>query len=452
MKKELLKNIVLALALSVVSCTAYAQAEPGTADNKSGMPEEVEPQTEIFIEDDEDVDTMISNFLSEKNWNEGLEGNYTKDGKPIYVAVGTAQISASKDDKNYIAARINAYNKALLSAKDEMVKYIENTISTETEYNMFSDESDEDSDESSKGANVLTSKVKVLLESELDKALEKNGVDLSNPSEQEVKKVLNSADFKKKIRTFSEAQIAGLQVYKTFEYVPANKNGRVGVVAIWTERLFDMANVMVAGGDLPIGIPKKPIREQIATDTESLLTSFGVKQLLDEKGNLVLVSFGQAGAKSNSDMSLEVAKKQSKTYAEAAIREFAGENIVRSSAVDDNESYLEYVDETDEVAISNSFESKIKAKADDLKISGISTLKTAKVRHPITGKYVCICVCSWSPKSAMNAQEFGKKMQSVGKVKSSSPAQPKVQKKVEKKINTTDSFEGSSQEADDDAL
>lgn len=457
MKKELLKNIVLALALSVISCTAYAQAEPGAIE-KSKVSEEIQTQVPedgefLPIEEVEDVDTKIADFLAQKGWSEGIEGNYTKDGRVLWVTVGTAQISASPKDKNYIASRVNAYNIALLSAKAKMARFLGDKITTKGGVSITGDVDDEIAREKAEQAekeNILIRKIKLLIGKKIDELFEKHGVDLSSLADEEKKAVLNSVAYKNAITSSCCQFVQGIVAYKTFEHTEKNKKGRVGVVAIWTERLNEMAKIMTDGGDLPAGISKKPIREQVPTDLSTLLASFGVKQLLDEKGNYVLVSFGQAGVKSNSGVSLEIAKKEAENYARGYIRNFAGEDVCISNGNFDNEIYEEFVDEADEENILNVFQEKIESVAKELEIRGISTLKTVKVKHPKTGKNVCIAVCTWSPKSKSLAEEFGAKMQSGYKSKPTKKETKKIQK--EDKLEDTGSFEGSSQEADDDAL
>ena len=201
-----------------------------------------------------------------------------------------------------------------------------------------------------------------------------------------------------------------MQVMCSFEGVPSGKKGEIGVVAIWSPKLQAMARSISRGGKLPSGVGKRPIKEQIPADRKVLLSTFGVQQKIDENGNLVLVSFGQAGAVTDSPQSANAARNKAKMQAMAAIREFAGESVAVTTDAINAESVEEFENAAESYEDVSAYSQKVKAVAESLKISGIATIKNWEAKHPLTGRMVYGVVCAWSPESAVRAQSMKRTM------------------------------------------
>ncbi len=390
-------------AAIIVSCAAFAQ---------EATPEDI-VSTEAAVEA-KTVQDMVDEYLNAKGY---TEGENAKGGKPFYVAVGYGVIQAPLDSRGYADSRVNAYNKAMLDAKAKMAEYLEVSIKTETEHDYA--EGNFGGNREAEGDSLsMTAKIKALIQAKLDKALREEGIDPDKADrearERLAKKQLNSDFYKKVISTAAKAEITGMQVMCSFEGVPAGGKGQIGVVAIWSPKLQAMAQSISRGGRLPAGVGKRPVKEQIPTDKNVLLCTFGVQQKIDESGDLVLIAFGQAGAVSDSPTSANAARNKAKMQAMAAIREFAGESVVVTTDALNAESVEEFENAAESYEDASAYSQKIKAAAEAMKISGIATMRNWEAMHPLTGRSIYGAVCSWSPKQAEKAQSMKNAMDAAG--------------------------------------
>ena len=442
------KTICAAVLVAGLSMIAFAQMEPGTT------PPETAFDSKPAISEEKNIYDVMEDYLNSKKWNDGE--NKKPDGSLFFIATGTGVIQAPRTDNNYPASRVAAFDKAMLDAKQKMAEYVGQIISTSV--SRFYEEGDFTLPPKISGLqddeSTILAKVKMLIHAKLDKALRAEGIDPDKAAKEALaealKKQINSEEFKKTVNSAAQSFICGLQASKTFEITPANAKGQIGVVAIWSPKLQKMAETMAVGGNVPNGIPKKKIAEQIPSDPQVLLSTFGVQQLLDEEGKLTLVSYGQAGALSDSPTSANAARSKAKLDATGKIRQFAGENVLVISNMVNAETTKEFESAAEEYSNESRFQEKVTAVADAMKISGIATIKNWQAKHPITGKTIYGVICTWSPTSATNAQTLGKMLNERPQRQSganASQAQSEKEKDAQGK-----SFEGSGTAADDDAF
>lgn len=385
------KLILSAMCLSAVGIVCAQEAAPA--------PEAISQET-CAIEE-KDVDTMMDEYIASKGWTEGLN---EKNGKKFFVAKGSGVIQAPRASQQYIDSRVNAYNKAMLEAKKAMVEYLGVDIATET------------AKEYAEGSAVaptptevqeVGSKLKSFLYAKLNKALASEGIDpVQDPAAAKAAlgKQLNSESYKKMISTMAQAKVVGFQAACTFEGTPASDKGEIGVVAIWSEKLQQMASSMVTGAKVPSVGAKTPIASQVSSNPQVLMSTFGVQQKVDENGDLVLVAFGQAGAASESKMSANAAKTKAKQNAMAALREFAGEQVAVATDTLNAESSEEFESGAEVYSNESAMKEKIAAVAGKMNIAGIAPLRNVKAKHPLNGKTVFVCALTWCPKQAGQAR------------------------------------------------
>ena len=428
------RTLFAALAAATALCAAFAQeASPEAAVGDEAAVEQ------------KSVQEMVDAYLAAKGY---TEGENAKGGKPFYVVIGYGVIQAPLDSRSYIDSRVNAYNKAMLDAKAKMAEYLEIAIKTETEHD-YAEGSFGGNAEAEGDSLSMTAKIKSLIHAKLDKALREEGLDPDRADREAraraAKKQLNSDFYRKVISTAAQAEITGMQVMCAFEGVQPGKKGEIGVVAIWSAKLQAMAQSISRGGQLPSGIGKKPVKEQIPTDKMALLSTFGVQQKIDEKGDLVLVAFGQSGAVSDSQQSANAARNKAKMQAMAAIREFAGETVAVTTDAMNAESVEEFENAAESYEDASAYSQKIRAVADSLKISGIATVKNWEYRHPLAGRTVYGAVCSWCPKQAQNAAALRQSMQNGG----GTVLAPSAEKPV---VNATGTLQNQGADGDEDAF
>lgn len=379
-----------------------------------GFAQEAVPAEETVTEkctiEEKTVQDMIDEFLNSKGW---VPGENAKNGKRFFVATGTGVIQAPRSKpSSYVNSRVNAFNKAMLDAKKNMVEYLTVSIESETERDYKEGDSLSSGSTSAveEDPNSFMHKLKTLVHAKLDKALRKEGVDPDAANKeaaaQKAKELLATEDYKKMVRTAAQAQVVGFQAICTFEGTPSSDKGEIGVVAIWSPKLQEMATSILTGRPVAKGKTKRPIREQISNDPGALLSTFGVQQKIDEQGDLVLVSYGQAGGVSESKMAAKGATGKAKAYALAALREFAGENVAVATDVLNAETDEEFGNAAEAYNDASAFSEKIKTVASKLNIAGISVVKNWKFKHPLTGTTVYGVVCAWAPKQAESAKQM----------------------------------------------
>ncbi len=437
-----MKRLILGMLCLTAAGAVIAQT--------STVPAEETVQEKCTIEET-GVQGMIDEFLAAKGW---AAGENVIGGKRFFVATGTGVIQAPRSKPAaYIGSRVNAFNKAMLEAKKNMVEFLGVSIESETEKSYREGDFSNPEEAQAKGEdpNSLAYKLKSLVHAKLDKALRAEGVDPDAANKEAAakaaKKLLASEQYRKMVRTAAQAQVVGLQAICTFEGTPSSDKGEIGVVAIWSPKLQEMAASIVTGVPVAKGKAKRPIREQIATDPGALLSTFGVQQKIDEQGDLVLVGFGQAGGVSESKMAAKGAQSKAKANALAAIREFAGENVAVATDMLSAETTEEFENAAEEYQDQSAFSEKVKATAAKMHIAGIAVLKNWKFRHPLTGTTVYGCVCTWAPKQAASAKQMKDMMSNP---MSAAGANRPVAKPAAKP--TASSYGAGGQAGDDDAF
>jgi hypothetical protein len=420
-------------------------------------PEFVVDQDVPKYSENRDIRDEMHEFLMQNGY---IEGQNTRTGEgSFFISTGTGEIQAQRNSSAYISSRSNAFDKAMLAAKKSMVEYIGIEIRREllSEYTEGQDPANrkEKDAEAIKGPGMYD-KATALINAQLNKMLEKEGVDLNKSVPQAVaQKIVNSEVFEKFTSTAARARVVGFQAMKVFEVSPDGKQGQIGVVAVYSDKLHSMANALSGGSasQLPQGTPKRPIVEQLPRDNRVLLSTFGVQQKTDENGKLVLVAFGQSSPINDNPRALEAAYDKAKIEALGALRSFAGEIAAVHSDMAEYESFQELEDGMKQYESESYYKQKIQTSADGLKISGIAPIKRWDTIHPLTNRKVVGAVISWSPDSAARASRMGQKMalEPNKKPASAVEAGPKAQN-GSAKTTQSGSFRGSGAAADRDSF
>ena len=437
----------------IITAMCVASAGYIYAQEAAPAPEAVsQEQCEI---EEQDVDAMMDEYIASKGWVEGLN---EKNGKRFFIAKGTGVIQAPRASQQYVGSRANAYNKAMLEAKKAMVEYLGVDIATETQKEYAEGSAvlpPPPSSEAGAVAGQVADRLKTLLYNKLNQALASQGLDpVKDPAAAKAAlgKQLNSEKYKKMISTMAQAKVLGLQAACTFEGSPKSGKGQIGVVAIWSDKLQQMAESMVTGCPVPSVGAKTPISEQVSKDPAVLMSTFGVQQKIDENGELVLVAFGQAGAATESATSANAAKNKAKQAAMAALREFAGEQVAVATDTLDAETTEEFESGAEVYENESAMKEKVAAAAAKMNIAGIAPLRNVKAKHPLNGKTVFVCAVTWSPKQAGQARALKKEM---GKPLAPAAAAPAATKAAAPKAAApapASSFNNAGAGADEDAF
>ena len=413
------KTILLSALMASIALSAFAQDAGTAAAPEAGAAQSSELGSLSFLEEVDSQAEMVPNarssaedFVASKGWTIG----FNPDGR--YVAVGSAGIIGSPSDKNFQTSRRIAFQKAMLEAKTEIVKQFSLEISSKLEYALTEPSEFEREEAKAAAAAVepsILDKLRTLAHKKLDKELEKEGVTKDEPlPEEEVKGLLNTEDFKKITEQVARAQVGALVVSKIFE-----QDGEIAVVAYYSDKTKLLAGAINGTGACPKGKPRKngSIRDWVRglkVGTQ-LYPAMGVQLTTDEDGNIVILSYGQASAKSASKTSAKAAFAKATASADADIRSFAGEAVAFAQTDKEMQSSKEFENGTFESETDTSMEQRISAVADKLKITGITTLRTWNFVDKRSGTGVFGVVRMWSVKSSAQANESRESMAEAAK-------------------------------------
>ncbi|MBQ9694734.1 MAG: hypothetical protein IJV69_08270 [Kiritimatiellae bacterium] len=357
----------LSLGLLLTSVLAFAQTP---------QPSSQPPSTVLEMMDD---------FLLEKEW--GLGCNEL-NGKTFLVAQGTAVIGDARDTKMYGSARKNAYDRAMLVAKQKVAEYLATEIASNP-LNRWGAPS------SNSVGGILLERVMADIKADLcAKGVDLNDLEGTDGNEL-AKDLVRSERYSKMIKMVAQAEVLGVQAFCTFESVNESGKPEMGVIAVWSPRLHDIASSIATGFMVEPGRAKERIAKQVRAPKETLLSSYGVRLFADQNGDWVLVAYGQG----NSD-------DEARLHATSMIREFAGEVVAVASASYSAEAFQEYDDGAEGYSALNAFYKRGIAVAETMTIAGMTPVYETRIKHPMTGKVVSICVQSWSIKQAALAVEM----------------------------------------------
>ncbi len=431
---KLMASIALACSMAMPEFL-IAQADPvGKATEKvlDQVAQDVSQETSEgdICESPKDVSDLLNEFLESKGWSEGA--NTSKKGSQFVIQVGIGAIAAPLNHPNYTNSRSLAFDKAMLDAKAKMASYLESVI----EVSMRLDYEEPDQTECDKEADLalaqslreaapdtIYGKAKLLISKRLDNLLEKEGHDINQAQAdraayeaavRERKRLVSSESFSKSIGAFASTAISGMQAFYVVEN-QTGKNGEIGVIAIWSPALAEMASSLSTGRAVARKKGKKTIKAQLPTSTKVLMSTFGVQQKINEKGELVLIAFAQEAPRTKSSQSRNAARSKAATKARAMIRQFAGEQVATSEKLSEAETAQEFESGAVDYKNESSYKKFQASAAKAMVCNGITQVKSWHAPHPLTKKEVYGVVVAWSPEQATQARRLKKKIESTAK-------------------------------------
>lgn len=359
----------------------------------------------ITMEQQIDMRGLLDDYLKTQNW---MEGPNQKAGETIFVATGIGVIQVSSTSADIVSARLAAYDKAMLRAKQAMTEYLGIQIQTEATL-AYAEGKLKKLTVLDAGTPSLMDKFLALINATLDDMLANKGAAKVDMSADEIEKLAKtSEEYQRLTRTMAQAISAGLQAYKVIEQQSRGGKGEIGVVAVYSPKLMRMAYALASDTAVARTTPKKPLAEQIPNDTALLISSYGTSQRIDENGDYVLVAFGQAHPVTQSAQSRLMAERKARTQALGYLRSFAGESVSVVTDLLEAESTKEYENNTASYDNESSYRESIRTKADAMNISGVDLLRRWQAVHPESGTDICGVVLVWSPGRSAQAHQFEK--------------------------------------------
>ena len=362
-----------------------------------------------------------------------VEGYNTpeKDGQStVFVAIGIGYSSMSNTSQQIHNARQNAFSKAMLNAKAEFVRALGTEITVSMQ-NVVSENTMPDIDptimveeaiKKTTGAVADMSefaKIKELINLKLNAQLKENGYDEAASVEEKKKaiiKVLESDVFESSMQQSAQQYLSGFQTWKTFEKGNAGDKNEISVVAIWSDKLQELASHIKNYNPQTFPIKEgktRTLKEQLPLNNAKVLrATFGARMYYNEKGEMSIVAFGhQAPIKEGKDRLFNNACKKARNQANAQLTLFVNESVYYSDTfIEKDAQGTQIVDgqEQEFAFLGQDWEETIKATG-ALKGAKFSRIAQKKILADKTfGASDCVVAVSWSPDNERGAEAVKK--------------------------------------------
>ena len=410
--------VSLTLPLSSLAFSASESALSQSGDTQAQLKQETfEEKVQSFQHNFPLAEQLSSNSLYEKrqkylNDRGMILGDNEKDnGDLYYIGWGEASVKERPSSISYIDSKVVAFESALLAAKGEFASRKNSQVRSETVQKFFNDELNKPVNlQPSSSLKQLSQKIMALGNASLDKALSELDVDARQFTlKQKQVAALDSLQKTIAIKTFSE--VAGVRTLATFE-----DNESVGVLIVYSEKLRQQASDIAQGKLIEktkIIANHPSIQSQIQKmfpDDHGFVFQHGVRVLQDERGNPVLVSFAQSGArvsKNSSRTEIQMAVKAARSAAKSLSSSHIAEFVNATVNLEDKTSLMEsdtkeWVTEAENITKESSLRTgkiidNFIRQGASVKLSGITTLKVWMQNHPDTGHLIVGEVKAWSP-------------------------------------------------------
>ncbi len=357
--------------------------------------------------------------------------NPEKDGQStVFVAIGIGYSSMSNTSQQIHNARQNAFSKAMLNAKAEFVRALGTEITVSMQ-NVVSENTMPDIDptimveeaiKKTTGAVADMSefaKIKELINLKLNAQLKENGYDEAASAEEKKKaiiKVLESDVFESSMQQSAQQYLSGFQTWKTFEKGNAGDKNEISVVAIWSDKLQELASHIKNYNPQTFPIKEgktRTLKEQLPLNNAKVLrATFGARMYYNEKGEMSIVAFGhQAPIKEGKDRLFNNACKKARNQANAQLTLFVNESVYYSDTfIEKDAQGTQIVDgqEQEFAFLGQEWEETIKATG-ALKGAKFSRIAQKKIPADKTfGASDCVVAVSWSPDNERGAEAVKK--------------------------------------------
>ncbi len=406
-----------------------------------------------FLASEEEMPASFSNkasqdaqkYVADKDWRMGRNPN----GR--YVAIGTGDINGNPSSPSFQMKRRNAFVKAMVDAKRQIAQYYSQMVAREVSHSYGEGSPEVAAEMMSSGEKKtpeeigVLDKVQMLIHSELDAQLAERGVEPdSEEAEEVVQDILNKDKFSDKIERMAKAEVGALVVSKIFE-----DSGNVAVVATYSANTKKLAVAMAGKGHTPKVRKRNSSKPSIGSWIQSmsikdLYPAYGVQLTSDTNGNLVIISYGQALAKSASKMSQRNAFMAAEADADAFIRSFVGEAVAFNNAKNELENSKELSNGDIETQLERLQETSINTIAKSLKIPGVSTARTWSTQDKRSNSVIAGVVRRWDISSAESALSDASDFESVGASKGGQGVQGKSSSSSSGSASRTETFSGDS--------
>jgi hypothetical protein len=367
-------------------------------------------------------DAVLARTEAVSNINQQIENYKQESGlaarRDLILVSDVADVRVSGSHPDWVRYRTLAYDRALMGAQTEYIKQQGQHIASETVASLFkaANQDPPPFDPGAAGApgqlNDILRKVAGFVGGKLDEKLRELNID---PKESEraappQRHVQLREAFNKSTVSRSFGELVGMMPVKTFEGHDGAGNYRIGVVAVASPAMKELAQqVLRARGQFPADPARAGNPRDVLRDKDDLARQFGVRRLFDEEGSPVILSFGQWGiAPGSSGAAAEamyrVALQQAKSLADAQIAEFLAASADFEGKTEVGELMEQavnrmpdgYVGQEATVTQLLDGRNQVARRRSQAQVTGLRDLGTWTHRHPETKQLIIGAVRIWS--------------------------------------------------------
>jgi hypothetical protein len=393
--------VVAALAVSLGVAGAAAAQEPGgvvvemaaDAGTGSGAPVSALQQARDFVR--------------EKGWQQGWND---QGGRRFLVIIAESSIAPDKNNPNSGEVRAEAFDKAMMQAKKAMSVELSAEVSRVVG-SLYA----EGTAAATLAGQLPPSLSRSAASGAVEQAVEVANSQAGDGGATAARELVSADSFMKATEVISQAEVAGLQAFRVFEQIGESGRGQIAVVCTFSERGNTIRRALLGLGDAPTGAPGIRIGEWAAElGNEKLLYSFGVQPRMNEKGELVLVAFGQSSPISSSPRALSAARSKARLQGMDALREFMGEMVATQEGLVRSSTLKEFSDKAEEYESEQGYSELIQSVAGPLKMPGIAAAYEWEHRHPYSDRDTAGVVLVWSVSQAVAANGLRERLAADG--------------------------------------
>jgi hypothetical protein len=363
------------------------------------------------------IEDLIRDYIEQK----GLSAREQRGEIAVLQGFGVVKVPSNHPD--WVKYRSLAYEQAMKDAKARWVSQQNRTLVVSLVSRVYraanQDAPPYQADDLVKAAKLaeIVSKMQALGIGYLDQALRELGLDPAKyertPPPQRYIQLSN--EIMKTVTTRSVGDLVGLTTVQTFEGHDGKGNHQIGVVAVISPKMNGFAqSVLRLRGNFPADNSKAQNLDALVKDKEALLQDFGIRWIYDQNGLPVLVSFYQWGLDASGNdpvlgaQARDLAVKKATELADAQIAEWLAATATLTIKSETGERYEKAVDRAIDGYVSQlsplttligGLDEIFEERARVANLTGLKTLTTWGLKHPLSNQMVIGVVRIWSAAS-----------------------------------------------------
>lgn len=426
----LLAPLCLCFAAEAVQSrsTAPTPSPPSASDAPAPGGLVVVPERDPKFDTGEKVQSaeeQAGRFLSEQK----LRRGFNPDSR-LYIAIGTHSYMMPLDSPASVdGLRDEAFWLAMLDAKEKIVGFMGTKVQAVMERRVRSISATGELGPEVPGDDAYASaetyrKLEDLMKGEVDSRAAA-AMDGKDKRQDLAKQVVLDERFKQAVRSACEGEVAGAQAFRTFESIGDDGSAETAVVLATNDTSRELVRALVGGGPAPSDLPGESISlwaEQVGA--KNLLYTHGAHVRTNERGEVVLVAFGQSTPQNGNALLKNEARAHARLSARVAAQLFLGDLIEAQAQRESVSAVKVFQDASESAARSKDLLRQLRARARDVELAGGDERHTWTYRHPLAKFDTHGYVYEFSLSGAEAANELRRQMEGIAPSKGGGGVRP----------------------------